>query len=165
VPGHTERSIRIRAPFRLVWDMTNDVENWPNLFTEYASAEILEQRGDSVRFRLTMRPDEQGRVWSWVSERTPDLATRQVEAHRVETGPFEHMRIRWTYEEDGDATTLTWVQDFAMRADAPLDDAGMAQHIERNSDIQLEVIRQKVEAAAARQQTNPGGRDRMERLT
>ncbi|MGH3898242.1 MAG: SRPBCC family protein, partial [Pseudonocardiaceae bacterium] len=25
----------------LVWSMTNDVESWPQLFSEYASAEIL----------------------------------------------------------------------------------------------------------------------------
>ena len=50
--------------------MTNDVESWPELFTEYASAEILDREGDTVRFRLTMHPDENGKVWSWVSERT-----------------------------------------------------------------------------------------------
>src|SRR5947209_9886574 len=71
--GHTENEIVIRAPLELTWQMTNDVEKWPNLFTEYAKAEILEREGDTVRFRLTMQPDEQGRVWSWVSERTADF--------------------------------------------------------------------------------------------
>ena len=35
----------------------NDIERWPELFTEYASAEILERDGDTVRFRLTTHPD------------------------------------------------------------------------------------------------------------
>ncbi len=39
--GHTENEITIAAPVDLVWDMTNDVERWPQLFSEYASAEIL----------------------------------------------------------------------------------------------------------------------------
>jgi aromatase len=147
VPGHTQKSIRIQAPFPLVWEMTNDVDNWPGLFTEYAAAEILERRGDTVQFRLTMHPDEEGRVWSWVSERTPDLANKEVRAHRVETGPFEYMHILWRYEDEGDATRMTWVQDFHMRPEAPVDDGGMTAHINRNSDIQMEVIRQKVEAA------------------
>ena len=40
--GHTDNSIVINAPLQLVWDMTNDVESWPWLFTEYDSVAILE---------------------------------------------------------------------------------------------------------------------------
>ena len=36
-----DNSVVIDAPMELVWDMTNDVAGWPDLFTEYASAEIL----------------------------------------------------------------------------------------------------------------------------
>src|SRR3954454_8849510 len=97
--AQVQNEIVIAAPMVLVWDMTNDVESWPTLFTEYARAEILERDGDTVRFRLTMHPDENGKVWSWVSERTPDPATRTVTARRVETGPFDHMDIRWSYRE------------------------------------------------------------------
>ena len=58
--GHTENEIVIDAPLDLVWEMTNDVASWPSLFSEYASAEILERKDDSTRFRLTMHPDEAG---------------------------------------------------------------------------------------------------------
>jgi hypothetical protein len=27
--GHTDNAVVIAAPMDLVWDMTNDVENWP----------------------------------------------------------------------------------------------------------------------------------------
>jgi DNA-binding NarL/FixJ family response regulator len=47
--------------------------------------EILDERDGAYTFRLTMHPDPQGRVWSWVSARTPDPATHTVRAHRVET--------------------------------------------------------------------------------
>jgi aromatase len=107
-----------------------------------------------------MHPDEHGRVWSWVSERTADRAAGRVDAHRVETGPFEYMRIRWTYEEQGDAVLLTWVQDFAMHPEAPLDDAGMADRIDRNSEIQMDVIRQRIEAAAQAQVRMRAGKGR-----
>jgi aromatase len=43
--GHTQNEITIDAPVDLVWDMTNDVEGWPRLFSEYASAEIIVQGG------------------------------------------------------------------------------------------------------------------------
>ncbi|GGZ82124.1 SRPBCC family protein [Streptomyces echinoruber] len=146
--SHTDNEIVINAPFDLVWDMTNDLENWPNLFSEYASVEILDRDGDRTTFRLTMHPDEEGRVWSWVSERTPDRATRTVRARRVETGPFQYMNIRWEYDDVPGGTRMRWIQDFAMKPDAPVDDAGMAEMINRNSRTQMALIRDRIEQAA-----------------
>lgn len=146
--AHTQNTIVIDAPFELVWEMTNDVENWPRLYSEYAEAEILERRGDTVRFRLTMHPDENGTSWSWVSERTPDKEAKAVRAHRVEPGPFDYMHIFWKYEPDGDRVRMTWTQDFQMKPQAPIDDAGMKARIDRNSKIQMKLIKERVEEAA-----------------
>src|SRR5687768_2096938 len=110
--GHTQNEITIAAPVDLVWDMTNDVANWPRLFSEYATAEILSEEGNRVTFRLTMPPDENGKVWSWVSERETDRETLSVEARRVETGPFAYMNILWEYEKVPTGTRMTWTQDF-----------------------------------------------------
>jgi aromatase len=148
-PGHTENTIVISAPMELTWQLTNDLERWPTLFSEYASVEVLERDGDKVTFRLTMHPDENGKVWSWVSEREADRATRTVRARRVETGPFERMDIRWEYREVALGTEMRWIQDFAMKPTAPVDDAGMTEHINRNSVIQMERIRERIEKAAA----------------
>ncbi|MFB9237806.1 SRPBCC family protein [Plantactinospora siamensis] len=148
LPGHTENSVVIAAPFDLVWELTNDVAGWPALFTEYASVEVLRRAGDTVLFRLTMVPDEAGVSWSWVSERTADRDRREVRAHRVETGPFEYMRIHWSYAEEPDGVRMTWVQDFALRPDAPVDDAQMTERINTNSRVQLDIIRQRIERVA-----------------
>jgi aromatase len=145
--GHTENAIVVHAPMERVWAMTNDVASWPRLFTEYASAEILHRDGDTVRFRLTMHPDENGRVWSWVSERTGDPVTRTVHARRIETGPFEYMHIRWDYQEVEDGVRMRWVQDFHMKPEAPVDDAGMAARINHNTPIQMAGIKKIIEAA------------------
>ncbi|MCW3815220.1 SRPBCC family protein [Micromonospora sp. DR5-3] len=157
-PGHTENGIDIAAPLPLVWDVTNDVARWTELFTEYAAVEILDRDGDTVRFRLTMHPDENGVAWSWVSERTADRAKREVHAHRVETGPFEYMRIHWRYDEIPGGTRMTWVQDFAMKPTAPVDNAGMTERINANSKVQLAVIKEKIERRAAAS-TGKEGRD------
>ncbi|MFI7048250.1 SRPBCC family protein [Streptosporangium sandarakinum] len=146
--GHTDNEVVIDAPLDLVWSMTNDVESWPGLFTEYASAEILHRDGDTVRFRLTMRPDEQGKVWSWVSERTPDPVTRTVRARRVETGAFEHMNIRWEYTETPGGVRMRWIQDFHMKPQAPVDDERMTARINRNSVREMGRIKSLVERAA-----------------
>jgi aromatase len=146
--GHTENEIVIAAPLDLVWDMTNDIENWPRLFSEYASVEILSRDGDSTTFRLTMHPDENGTVWSWVSERTTDRDGLTVRAHRVETGPFRYMDIRWEYAQTPDGVRMRWTQDFAMKPDAPVDDAWMTQNINRNSRVQMALIRDRIEQRA-----------------
>ncbi|MEV0587116.1 SRPBCC family protein [Nonomuraea sp. NPDC050310] len=146
MPAHTENEIVIAAPLGFTWDVTNDVAGWPDLFSEYAAADILERDGDRVLFRLTKHPDEQGRVWSWVSERVADPATRTVTARRVEPGNFAYMNIRWTYEEVAGGTRMVWIQDFAMKPDAPVDDAWMESSINDNSKIQMALIKERVEA-------------------
>lgn len=146
--GHTDNQIVIAAPMDLLWERTNDVENWPDLFSEYASAQVLERDGDRVLFRLTMHPDANGQVWSWVSERVADPATRTVTARRVETGPFERMDIRWTYEEVEGGVRMRWVQDFAMKPTAPVDDEAMSRRINENSRTQMALIKRKVEEVA-----------------
>ena len=146
--GHTDNEIVIAAPVDLVWEITNDLENWPQLFSEYASVEVLEREGDSTTFRLTMHPDENGQIWSWVSERTTDRPSLAVKARRVEPGPFEFMDIRWEYAEHPSGTRMRWIQDFAMKPTAPVDDNGMTNHINRNSRVQMQLIREKVEKQA-----------------
>lgn len=146
--GHTDNSIYIDADLDHVWRMTNDLPTWPDLFTEYSEVTILAQADNWFRFQLKMHPDESGRVWSWVSERTLDEAAREVRARRVEPGPFEFMDILWTYAPEGDGTRMRWVQDFRMRPDAPIDTEAMTRRIDANSKIQMAVIRDKVEAAA-----------------
>jgi aromatase len=148
--GHTDNSIVIDADLDHVWRMTNDLAAWPDLFTEYSEVEVLAQSGSTFRFRLKMRPDESGRVWSWVSERTLDEAAHEVVARRLEPGPFEFMNIRWTYTPEGRGTRMRWVQDFRMRPEAPIDTEGMTERIDANSKIQMAVIRDKVEAAAGK---------------
>jgi aromatase len=146
--GHTDNSVVIDAGIDHVWRMTNDLASWPELFSEYREVEVLAQIGSTFRFRLTMHPDESGRVWSWVSERTLDEAAHEVVARRLEPGPFEFMDIRWSYAPEGTGTRMRWVQDFRMRPEAPVDTAGMTRRIDANSKVQMGLIRDKVEAAA-----------------
>lgn len=156
--GHTQNEIVIPAPMDLVWDVTNDLAGWPKLFSEYASVEILSSEGDATTFRLTMHPDENGTVWSWISERITDRAGRTVRAHRVETGPFEFMDIHWEYEEVSGGTLMRWTQDFAMKPGAPLDDDGMTRRIDENSVIQMELIRDRILERAPRRTAAGGAR-------
>jgi aromatase len=146
--GHTDNEIVIDAPMGLVWDMTNDIESWTELFSEYAEATILRREGETIVFRLALHPDENGTVWSWVSARTPDPATRTVRSQRVETGPFKYMWIYWEYLPVGEGVRMRWVQDFEMKPQAPVDDKVMQDNLNRNTAVQMRLIKDKVEAAA-----------------
>ena len=145
----TDNYIVIDAPLEEVWRITNDVPNWPSLFTEYATAEILEQNADTIRFRLTMHPDEQGKVWSWVSERTVDPRNHSVKARRVETGPFEFMNIEWYYQPVEGGTKMRWVQEFTMKPGAPANDEQMEQYINNNTKTQMAIIKERIEQRLA----------------
>ena len=147
--GHTDNSVVIDAPMDLVWGMTNDVESWTTLFSEYSAAEIIERRGESVRFRLALHPDENGKVWDWVSERTPDPVTRTVRSARVETGVFKYMALFWEYTQEAGGVRMRWVQDFEMKPIAPINDEQMTARLNTNTAVQLQLIKEKVEAAAA----------------
>ncbi|MFE0173501.1 SRPBCC family protein [Streptomyces sp. NPDC059002] len=151
MPELTENEIVINAPFDVVWRRTNEVERWTELFSEYKAAEVLERDGDRVLFRLTLHPDDDGKEWSWVSERVMDRAERTVRAHRVETGPFRFMNIHWTYEEVAGGTLMRWRQEFAMKPEAPVDDAWMRDNINRNSKVQMALIRDRIEAETPRE--------------
>jgi aromatase len=147
----TDNAVVVAASLDFVWDAMNDVERWPRLFSEYADATVLERDGDTVRFRLTTHPDPEhdGAVWTWVSERTTDAATHTSHARRIETGPFLYMHIDWSFTPVAEGTEMRWVQHFAMKPDAPADDATAEDYINRNTRKQMAVIKERLELAAS----------------
>jgi aromatase len=149
VPAHTDNEVLVNAPLEMVWEMMNDVENWPNLFTEYARAEILEQEGPTTRFRLTTHPDDEygGQVWTWVSERTIDPETHSSKSHRIDTGNFEYMEIAWYFEQADGGTRMRWVQDFKMKPEAPATDEQAEDYMNRNTRKQMTAVQERIEAA------------------
>ena len=150
MPAHTDNEVVINAPMDVVWERMNDVESWPDLFSEYASAEILERDGNTIRFRLTTHPDPEydGQVWSWTSERVADPASHTSKSRRIETGPFQYMNIEWYFDEANGGTRMRWVQDFSMKPEAPANDEQAEQYMNNNTKEQMRVIKERLEALA-----------------
>ena len=46
--AHTKNSITIKAPYDRVFDITNDIARWPDLFDEYKDAKILEKEAQQL---------------------------------------------------------------------------------------------------------------------
>jgi aromatase len=150
--AHTENAVVINAPFDVVWDMTNDIEAWPTLYEEYAKAEILERNGPTVTFRLHTHPNGEGKVWSWVSERTPDPVTRTVRARRIETGPLaEKLELFFDYVETPEGVRLRCIMDVVLRPDAGVDDAMAEEFLNDQSKNEMAHIKEVIEAAWAAQ--------------
>lgn len=149
--AHTDNSIVVNAPRDFVWERMMDVPSWPNLFSEYAAAEVISEDGNTIQFRLTTHPDPDydGKVWSWVSERTADPDNYRSKSKRIETGPFEYMNIDWEFEEVEGGTKMRWVQDFSMKPEAPADDATAEDYMNKNTKTQMGVIKERLEKAAA----------------
>ena len=149
--AHTDNSVVIDRPLEEVWEKMNDLENWTNIFSEYASVEVLERKGNTVQFRLTTHPDPEydGQVWSWTSERDADPESHTSKSRRIETGPFEYMNIEWYFEESDGGTKMRWVQDFSMKPEAPANDEQAEEYMNRNTKEQMSVIKERLEKAAA----------------
>lgn len=148
--AHTDNAVTISAPLEFVWERMMDIESWPDLFSEYAKAEVLEQDGNTVQFRLTTHPDPDydGQVWSWVSERVAEPEKHASKSRRIETGPFEFMNIEWYFEDADGGTLMRWVQDFSMKPDAPSNDEQAEQYMNKNTKEQMKVIKERLEQAA-----------------
>jgi aromatase len=150
--AHTDNDVTIDAPLDFVWERMMDIEGWPQLFSEYAKAEIVERDGQRVVFRLTTHPDPEydDQVWSWTSERVADPAARSSKSRRIETGPFQYMNIEWYFEEvEGGGTRMRWVQDFSMKPEAPADDEHAEQYMNKNTKEQMGVIKERLEAQSS----------------
>ena len=109
--GHTRNSIVITAPYDQVFDTSNFIERWTELFgKEYAKADVLERNGNEITFRLT---DQDGK--NWVSKRWLFKDLKLAYASRFEPMfPFQYMKIVWLYTETPDGILMTWIQDFEM---------------------------------------------------
>ncbi len=145
--ARTDNAVVIDRPLDEVWEKMNDLENWTNIFSEYASVEVLERNGNTVQFRLTTHPDPEydGKVWSWTSERTMDPENYTTKSRRLETGPFEYMNIDWFFEPADGGTKMRWVQEFSMKPSAPATDEQAEEYLNKNTAEQMKVIKERLE--------------------
>ena len=143
--GHTRNSIVVNAPYDLVFDISNHIERWTELFgDEYIKAEVLERKGNEITFRLTDDEDK-----SWVSKRWLHKDQYFAFASRHEPMfPFEYMKIIWLYTDTGDGIKMTWIQDFKMDAKAKYTDEQVEDLINKHSTDNLKRFKDIIEKEA-----------------
>lgn len=146
--GYTENSAIIFRNIDEVFDLTNNIEMWPQLFTEYEKAEVLEKTENYVKFKLTTHPDAKGRSKSWISERRIDKENLEIHAKRLDPMfPFKYMNITWTYEvlPKNVGVNMTWIQEFEVDENCPHDVYDMESYLNASSRVQIKDVKKAVE--------------------
>ncbi len=140
--AHTKNSIIIDAPYDKVFDITNDIERWPELFAEYKDAKVLKREGNTITFQLTNNEDH-----SWRSSRILDKRNKVCTAQREEPlFPFKYMNLKWTYEEAEEGVKMTWMQDFEMDPKAKYTDGQVEALINKHSVENMKRIKELIES-------------------
>ena len=145
--GHTCNSIIINAPYDLVFDISNDIPRWTELFGgEYKKAEIVKKEGNKITFRLTDDEDK-----SWVSWRLLYKDNYFTYSERQEPKfPFKYMKIVWLYTQKSEGLELTWIQHFEMDEKAKFNDEQVEGFINKHSQENLLIFKQLIEKEAGK---------------
>ena len=143
--GHTCNSIIINASYDLIFDISNDIPRWTELFgSEYKKAEIVEKKDNKITFRLT---DDEGK--NWVSWRLlfKDKFFTYSERHDPKF-PFKYMKIIWLYTQKPEGMELTWIQHFEMDDKAKFNDEQVEGFINKHSKDNLKIFKEVIEKSA-----------------
>jgi len=142
--GHTCNSIIINAPYDLVFDISNDIARWTELFgSEYKKAEVVKKEGNKIVFRLTDDEDK-----SWVSWRLLFKDKFFTYSERQEPKfPFNFMKIVWLYTPKPEGVELTWIQHFEMDKEAKFNDEHVEGFINKHSKDNLLIFKKVIEEA------------------
>lgn len=143
--GHTSNSIVINAPYDQVYDISNDIPRWTELFGgEYKEATVLKKEGNKLTFRLT---DDEGNSWQSFRYllKEQNLAYAEKEEPKF---PFKFMKIIWLYTERPQGIEMTWVQHFEMDDKAKFNDQQVEDLINKHSQDNLKIFKDIIEKEA-----------------
>ena len=150
--GHTCNSIIINAPYDLIFDISNDIPRWTELFGgEYQKAEVVSKEGNKITFRLT---DDEGK--SWVSWRLLFKDKYFAYAERQEPKfPFKYMKIIWLYTPKPEGIELVWIQHFEMDEKAKFNDRQVEGFINGHSQDNLKIFKEVIERESKKENLCP----------
>jgi len=143
--GHTCNSIIINAPYDLIFDISNTIPRWTELFGgEYKEAIVVKKEKNKITFKLT---DKEGRTWQ--SFRLLFKENYLAYAEREEPKfPFEFMKIIWLYTPKPEGIELTWIQHFKMDSKAAFTDEQVEGFINQHSKENLMIFKAVIEKEA-----------------
>jgi len=143
--GHTCNSIIINAPYEKVFDISNDIPRWTELFGgEYKKAEVVKKEANKITFRLTDDEDKSWQSWRLLFK-DKYLAYAEREEPKF---PFKYMKIVWLYTPKPEGIELVWIQHFEMDEKAKFNDEQVEGFINKHSKENLKIFKDLIEKAA-----------------
>lgn len=143
--GHTCNSIVINAPYEKVFDISNDIPRWTELFGgEYKKAEVVKKKGNKITFRLT---DDEDRSWQSFRFLFKDNYFAYAEREDPKF-PFTFMKIVWLYTPKSSGIEMTWIQHFEMDEKAKFNDIQVEGFINKHSQENLKIFKDVIEKEA-----------------
>ena len=142
--AHTANSIVINAPYDKIFDISNDISRWKELFEEYTASDVLETKDNKITFQLTHKNGN-----SWKSYRLLFKEDKFTYACKIEPMfPFEYMKIIWLYTDTGGGIKMTWIQDFKMDKGAKFTDEQVEKMMNEHSQVNLKRFKEIIEKEA-----------------
>jgi aromatase len=145
-----ENTIVIGADARLVFDLTNDIARWSEIFDEYSAAKVLseerEGRWTEILFELTNEEGASWRSWRILDHR----GLVAVAERRDPLYPFRYMHLRWSYEPVPEGTSMTWVQDFELDEKFPVPLETVLERMNTHTRHNQAGIKRKIESGDIR---------------
>ena len=121
--GYTVNSIIIKKEMNELFEIINDVRNWPELHN-YQDVKILEKEElldgrRKIVFQVTGNKEEEP-VEIWTSQRIIDVTNMCARGVRLEPMyPFRHWILDVVLSVEKEGTKMTWIQDFSMAGCKP----------------------------------------------
>lgn len=141
--GHTCNSIIIYADYDKVYDISNNIERWTELFGgEYKEAVVLKREGNKITFRLT---DDEGRSWQSYRVLLKEYGLAYAEREEPKF-PFKFMKIIWLYTPREKGIEMTWIQHFEMDEKAKFTDVQVEELINKHSRENMEIFKKVIES-------------------
>jgi aromatase len=140
--GHTCNSIIINAPYNLIFDISNTIPRWTELFgDEYKEAIVVKKENNKITFKLT---DKEGRTWQSFRLLLKENYLTYAEREKPKF-PFEFMKIIWLYTPKPEGIELTWIQHFKMDSKAAFTDEQVEGFINQHSKENLKIFKAVIE--------------------
>ncbi|MFC7440320.1 SRPBCC family protein [Laceyella putida] len=159
MPGKTHHSIEIHAPIDYVFDLMNDIEKWPSLFTQFEKVEVLSKGDDRIEFVLQTSPDEEGNGHAWTILCHIDEDHYQVFFSKKDPYPLSYIKIKSTYDPMNDyLTVMTWKKEFDVDPKSNVNVEQVEEYINKMSEIQIVIVKEQIERMY-RQSVNCEGMD------
>lgn len=146
--GYTVNSIIINENVKTVFEIINDIKNWPMLHG-YKRAELKRKEtlcDDNERIIFEICAEDDGEEEHWTSQRIINHKNYSARGVRLfPMFPFTYWILDVILIEVENGTEMKWIQDFSMDSKSGHSDEEIEEYINQGSKEELLVFKKFIE--------------------